>query len=84
MKSLTLHNIDDAVYERLVKMASDQNLSLNIVAKVAMGDGLGINPNKKRRDLSWMQAYKWTKEEADNFDKLIEQEFEQIDPEDWK
>ncbi len=26
----------------------------------------------------------WTKEEADKFDKIIEEAFEQIDPEDWK
>lgn len=26
----------------------------------------------------------WTKEEADAFDKVIEDEFERIDPEDWK
>jgi hypothetical protein len=26
----------------------------------------------------------WTKEEADEFDKVIEEEFERIDPEDWK
>lgn len=26
----------------------------------------------------------WTKKEADEFDKVIEEEFERIDPEDWK
>jgi len=26
----------------------------------------------------------WTKEEADEFDKVIKEEFEKIDPEDWK
>ena len=46
MKSLTLHNIDDVLYQRLVEIAADQNLSLNTTAKSVLGDSLGLT--KKR------------------------------------
>ena len=83
MKSLTLHNIEDGVYQQLQMRARADDSSLNKIAKIAMKEGLGIIPSKKKRDLSWMVNY-WTKEEADRFDKIIEEEFERIDEEDWK
>jgi len=82
MKSITLHNIDDVLYRKLAEVAADQNLSLNAAAKIAMGDGLGISKRKKVRDLSWLFAQKWSKEEADEFDKAVADN-EKIDSQDW-
>ncbi|MEK7119607.1 MAG: hypothetical protein AAB457_03615 [Patescibacteria group bacterium] len=81
MKSLTLHNIDDVLYQRLVEIAADQNLSLNTTAKSVLGDSLGLT--KKKRDLSWLFSKKWTAKETTAFDKAIA-DTEKIDAEDWK
>ena len=81
MKSLTLHNIDDAVYLRLREIAADQNLSLNATAKSMLGDYVGLT--KKKRDLTWLLSKKWTPEEIENFDDAIS-DSEKIDEKDWK
>jgi len=39
--------------------------------------------SKKKGDLSRFSGV-WTKKEADEFNKIIEEEFERTDPEDWK
>ena len=83
MKSLTLHKIDDVVYQRLVEISRDRNLSLNSTAKSALGNGLGLNLKKKKRDFSMLFGM-WTEEEGKQFDKYLEEETEQIDLEDWK
>lgn len=81
MKSLTLHNIDDAVYIRLREIAEDQNLSLNATAKSLLGDHVGLT--HKKRDLSWLFSKKWTTKELKNFDDALS-DSEKIDEGDWK
>ena len=83
--SLTLHNMDAELYKLLVVEAESRGWSLNKTGKAVMGDGLGLvkKKKKKHRDLSWMKGV-MTSEEWDQFDKIIEEEFEQIDEEDWK
>lgn len=81
MKSITVHNIDDVLYRRIAEAAAEQNLSLNASIKSTLSDAHGITKKKKKRDLSWMVGL-WTKEEGEQFDKDIEEAFEQIDPED--
>jgi hypothetical protein len=83
MKAFTLHNVDDELYKRLVLEAEEKGWSLNVVAKNKLSEAYGLGGAKKKRDLSWMRGL-WTKEEGEKFDKLIEEEFEQIDEEDWK
>ena len=83
MKSLTIHNIDDLLYQRLAEVAADQNLSLNATVKSTLGDALGTSNKRKKRDLSMLFGM-WTKEEGEAFDKYLKEECERIDPEDWK
>ena len=42
-----------------------------------------ISPRKQKSDFSEFLGL-WTKEEADEFDKIIEDAFEQVNPEDWR
>jgi len=83
MSSITLHNLNQELYERLVEEATDKGLSLNKIAQKILGDAMGVTKTKKKRDLSRFVGM-WTKEEADKFDRIIEEEFEKIDKEDWK
>lgn len=81
MKSLTLHNIDDAVYIRLREIAEDQNLSLNVTAKSMLRDYVGLT--NKKRDLTWLFSKKWTLEERNFFEDALS-DSEKIDEGDWK
>lgn len=71
------------MYQQLQMRARANDSSLNKIAKIAMKEGLGIMPSKKKRDVSMLLGM-MTKEEWDEFDKRIEAAFEQIDEEDWK
>lgn len=83
MRSITLHNIDEDLYQKLAEIAQRQNLSFNATAKTVLGDAVGIDAKRKKRDLSWLFAKKWTEEESKSFDKAIT-DSEKIDEEDWK
>lgn len=81
---LTLHNIDEELYRRLIVEAEERGWSANATAQKRLRVSYGLGAKKKKyRDLSWMKGL-WTKKEADEFDKYIEGAFEQIDEEDWK
>lgn len=82
--SITLHNIDPVISQKLVEKANRDGLSLNKTAQKLLGDALGVSKvkTKKKRDLSWLYG-SWTKKEAEEFDKATEV-FERIDPDDWK
>lgn len=81
MRSITVHNIDEDLYQKLREAAQRQNLSLGATFKVAAGNYVGAT--KKKKDFSMLKNM-WTKEEGEQFDKDIEEAFEQIDEEDWK
>ena len=82
MKSITVHNIDDLLSQRLAEVAADQNLSLGGAIKLTLKEALGLGTRKKR-DLSMLFGM-WTPEEGKQFDKFLEDETEKIDLEDWK
>lgn len=53
MKSVTLHKLDNDLYQMLLKKAKEQNLSLNKFAKKTLRAALGLNPKEKpKRDFS--------------------------------
>lgn len=81
---LTLHQVDDDLYKLMVAEAQGRGWSVNTTVKSKLREsyGLGIK-KKKKRDLSQFFG-SWSKEEADEFDRIIEETSERIDPEDWK
>lgn len=81
-KSFTLHNLDYDLYTFLLTEAGARDTSLNNVAKNLLREAAGLTAKKKKRDLSWLFRNKWTKEEANEFDKNIA-DTEVINPGDW-
>ena len=84
MKSITIHDLESELYASLRSQAASQGLSLNKTIKQILRESLGFaNKRAKKRDLSKFVGV-WSKKEADEFDKIINEEFETIDEEDWK
>lgn len=81
-KSLTLHNLDHDLYTLLLAEAETRETSLNAATKILLRERVGLTIKKKKRDLSWLFKNKWTREEADEFDKNIAGT-EVINPGDW-
>ena len=84
MKSITVHDLDNELYASLRSQATSQGLSLNKTIKQILRESLGLTHKlAKKRDFSKFVGV-WSKKEADEFDKIINEEFENIDEEDWK
>ena len=68
MYSLTIHNMDAAVYNRLYSMAEERELSLNQLVKRLLRDAIeSLAPlRKKKPDFSCF-AGKWSAKEAAEF-----------------
>lgn len=59
-------------------------MSLNKTIKKLLSDSLGLSKKQTKRN-SFNKFYGiWSKKEADEFDKIINEEFETIDEEGWK
>ena len=68
MYSLTIHNMDAAVYNRLYSMAEERELSLNQLVKRLLRDAIeSLAPlRKKKPDFSCF-AGKWSVKESAEF-----------------
>ena len=87
MKSITIHGLDNTLYSMLQKRAASEGNSLNKTIKELLREYMGIGKATKNtietRRKEFMKFYGvWTKEEAREFDRLLESN-EHIDPEDW-
>jgi len=82
MKSITIHQLDDTLASRIQDEADRTGLSLNKTVKQLLAEALGISRKKKKNDFSKF-AGTWTEEEYREFEKNTE-DFERIDPEEWK
>ncbi len=83
MKHLTLRQIPEPVERELRTLAAQSGMSLNKTAIGVLRKGLGLAPlDQRKRDLSDL-AGRWTKDQADEFDKRMGI-FGQIDEELWQ
>jgi hypothetical protein len=85
MKSITLHGLDNKLYERIKEKAQRQGLSLNKTIKNLLEKSLGIKNHDgadHREDFIEFCGV-WTEAEAKEFAGVIE-DFEKIDPRDWQ
>ncbi len=84
MKSITIHGLEDRLSERLREKAQEQGLSLNRTIKKLLAESLGLEepPSRDRRQQFLDLFGIWTKEEAEEFNKSL-QETRRLDPEDW-
>ncbi|MFT5366077.1 MAG: hypothetical protein ACI8V2_001019 [Candidatus Latescibacterota bacterium] len=85
MKSITIHALDNDLVECIEEKAQKEGVSLNKTIKKLLREALGLTPEQVRdrqeefRDLFGC----WTQEDVKEFENAV-QDFERIDPEDWK
>ena len=82
MYSLTIHNMDAAVYSQLYAIAEQEDLSLNQVVKRLLRDALDALTLPKTRKTDFGEfAGKWSQQEASAFNARVARS---IDAEDWR
>lgn len=83
MKTMTIRNIPDDVATALADRARKSGRSMNATAVAALTAAFAPAPAAgPRSDFSEFCGI-MTPEEADEFEKCIEEDCERIDPEDW-
>ena len=88
MNQLTIRGFDDDLKERIQRLAKREGISLNRAAVKLLRKGAGMSDgreggNKVGSSLDHLFG-RWSKEEADEFDAIIEEEFENIDEPMWQ
>jgi len=84
MKSITIHGLDGPLDKRIREKARQMGLSLNKTIKKLLAESVGLQePDQKDHREDFLDLFGiWTKEEADQFNKSI-QEMREIDLRDW-
>jgi plasmid stability protein len=85
MKSISIHGIDDPVYRLLKARAKSEGQSINQTVKSILEQSLGVSSSTcepHRKEFETMCGT-WTVQEKEEFNKATE-DFEKIDPEEWK
>ena len=88
MNQLTIRGFDDDLKNRIQSLAKREGISLNRAAVKLLRKGAGMSDgreggNKVGSSLDHLFG-RWSKEEADEFDAIIEEEFENIDEPMWQ
>ena len=78
----TIRDIPEDLEHALRERAHRSGESLNRTMIRLLSEALGLNPPRKKRDLSAL-AGTWSQEEADEFDRQVRRS-EQIDAELWR
>ena len=88
MNQLTIRGFDDELKDHIRKLAEREGLSLNRSALKLLRRGAGLSDGKygENRIGSALDHFigMMSKEEADELDAIIEEEFEKIDESMWK
>ena len=85
MKSITIHNLDEALETGIAEKARQQGLSLNKTVKMLLGQALGLEPAgncARKADFSEFSGV-WSKSDRNEFDKKTEH-LRQVDSQDWQ
>jgi plasmid stability protein len=84
MKSITIHNLDDRASKKLKALAESKGMSLNKTIKKLLYQALNLEKDRtSHRQEFEMFLNVWSSEEADTFEKNIE-ELKKVNTEDWK
>ena len=85
MKSITIHNLDEQLSEKIQQKAKEEGISLNKAIKKLLVEALGLEENKtQRRREQFLDLFGvWSKEEEQEFERRIA-DLETVHPEDWK
>lgn len=84
MKSITIHGLDETMDKLIRQKAQSHEMSLNKTIKELLRESLGISKKHAKKNRFDKFYGIWSKKEGDEFDKIIEEEFETIDEEEWK
>ena len=88
MNKLTIRGFDDELKETIRQLADREGISLNRAAVKLLRKGAGMVDGKEggsKIGTSLDHLFgRWSKEEADEFDAIIEEEFEKIDESMWQ
>ncbi len=87
MKSITIHNLDEALANRLKEEARRRKQSVNrtikeILSRAFQGEASAIDSNFDKKGFRKFLGL-WTPEEGERIQKAIE-EFEVVDDRDWR
>jgi len=85
MSSITIHDMDSRLYEKIKEMAKNQGLSINEVVKNLLEKSMESTMRGRhdhREDFLDLFGV-WSKEEAEEFSENLK-DFETIDEKDWK
>ena len=84
MSSISIHNLDSEISSKIKQIARKKNQSINKTVKELLETTLNAShENKSNRRMFEKFCGKWDDEEYNNFKKATE-EFENVDPDDWK
>ena len=87
VKQLTVRGFDDELSDCIRREAEQEGISLNRAALRLLRRGAGLSevPGKRPKIGNSLDHIigSWTKEEADEFDRIVEESFEVIDEEKW-
>ena len=81
-KSITIHGINKELDRKIQEKSREFNLSQNKTVKKILEDSLIEKKIQRAKEFEEFLGI-WTKEEGEEFEKLIEDN-ERIDEEDWK
>ena len=84
MRSITVHGLDDSVYELLRRRAQAEGKSLNKTTKGILHEALGVVPIAKSHREDFVDLFaSWSEEELRDFEQATA-ELRQVDPGDWQ
>lgn len=81
MKSITIHGMDDEIYESVKDLARKTGMSLNKTIKGLLKKSLNMDSNTKKSELTEFVGI-WIEKEAEEFSGKLK-DFEKIDKSDW-
>lgn len=85
MKSITIHNIDKDINEKLNELARKKEMSLNKTIKFLLRKALNLENNfneERKRNLSEFSGI-WNQKDLESFRNATE-DFEKVVEEEWK
>ncbi len=84
MKSITVHGLDDQVYERLKKRAAAEGRSLNRTAKAILGEAVGLGPTVTDHRQDFLDLFgTWSQRDLQEFQQATA-DLRRVDTTDWQ
>jgi plasmid stability protein len=85
MKSITIHNLDDTLEERIKERARKHGTSLNKTIQMLLKESLGLNKKPQQDHKSdFLDLFGiWTEKDAEDFNRQTSS-FRLVDKQDWE